>query len=130
MDVSRFLSKVLGLYLIFISLAIFINMKQVLIPVTRLVSDSPLMMVTGFFTLILGLLLVVSHNVWQWNWRVLVTIISWVILLKALCIIFCPHFMDKMTDTFIMHANIVYMTAGIDMFLGLLLCYFGFRQAK
>lgn len=70
MDISKFLSKVIGIYLIVVAIAMFVNTHQFMIDVNSLINDAPLMFVTGFFTLILGLLMVVSHNVWQGNWRI------------------------------------------------------------
>lgn len=128
MDISKFLSKVLGVYLIIISVAMFANIQQFSIYVQNLINDAPLMFVTGFFTLILGLLMVVSHNIWQWNWRIVITIIAWMILLKGASIIFYPQFIDKATILFVQNMGFAYMTASFDFILGILLCYLGFRR--
>lgn len=128
MDVSKFLGKVVGLYLILVSLALFINMHQFSVYVNELIHNAPLMFVTGFFTLILGLLMVVSHNIWQWNWRVIITIIAWITLLKAVSIIFYPQFIDSATTLFLQNMKFAYGTAGLDFILGIVLCYFGFKR--
>ncbi|CDZ76606.1 hypothetical protein BN59_00880 [Legionella massiliensis] len=128
MDRSKFLGKVLGLYLILISLAMLINMTQFAAYIQILISNAPLMLVTGCFTLILGLLIVVSHNIWKWNWQVVVTIIGWLILLKGISIIFYPAVIDKLTILFVQNTKFAYLSAGIDLILGVLLSYFGFKR--
>lgn len=128
MDVSKFLSKVMGIYFIIISTAMFTNMQQFSNSINSLINDAPLMFVTGFFTLILGILIVVSHNIWQWNWRVIITILGWITLLKGVSIIFCPQLIDKTTVLFLQNMNVAYIAAGIDFALGVLLSYFGFRH--
>lgn len=65
MDISKFLGKGLGVYLLLVSTAFLVNMSQFADLVKHLINDPPLMFVTGFFTLIIGILLVVSHNIWQ-----------------------------------------------------------------
>ncbi|CAM2844948.1 Integral membrane protein (PIN domain superfamily) [Legionella steigerwaltii] len=130
MDTSKFLSKVLGIYLIVASLAIFTNMHQFTIYVQELLKNAPLMLVLGFWTFILGLLMVVSHNVWQWNWRLLITIIAWLILLKGASIIFYPHYIDKASLLFVQNRSIAYSAAGFDLIIGIILCYLGFRREK
>lgn len=128
MNVSKFLGKVLGIYFIIVSIAMFLNMQQFIIYVNSLINNASLMFVTGFFTLILGLLMVVSHNIWRWDWRVLITLIAWIALLKGISIIFYPYFIDHATILFIHNLHIAYASAGVDLVLGLLLSYFGFKR--
>jgi len=128
MDISKFLSKVIGIYLIIVSLAMLINMHQFISYVNSLISDTPVLFVTGVFTLILGLFMVVSHNIWQWNWRVIITIFSWIALLKGASIVLCPQFIDKTTLLFVQNINIAYIAAGFDLIIGILLSYFGFKR--
>ncbi|WP_454782645.1 hypothetical protein [Legionella sp. WA2022007384] len=128
MDKSKFLSKVLGIYLIIVSLAMFLNLEQFTIYVQDLLKNAPLMLVLGLWTLILGLLMVVSHNIWEWSWRLLITLISWVVLLKGASIIFYPHYIDHATFLFTQNKNIAYSAAGFELLLGILLCYLGFKR--
>ncbi len=128
MEISRFLGKVIGLYLIIVSIAILINMPKFVSTVNELINNVPLMFVTGFFTLVLGLLLVVSHNIWQWNWRVIITIIAWISLLKGISIVLYPEIIDHATHWFVENSTFGYITGSIDLILGLILCYFGFRR--
>lgn len=128
MGISKFLSKVLGLYLVIVSLAMLIRMDQFASYVNSLINNEPLMFVTGFFTLILGLLMVVSHNIWQWHWRLIITIFSWIALIKGASIIFFPQFIDKISLLFVQNTNFAFIAAGIDLALGILLIYFGFKR--
>ncbi|QLZ67670.1 hypothetical protein FOLKNPGA_00443 [Legionella sp. PC1000] len=128
MDKSKFLSKVLGIYLIIVSLAMFANLQQFTIYVQELLKDAPLMLVTGFWTLIIGLLMVVSHNVWQWNWRLLITLIGWIILLKGTSMIFYPHYVDRATLVFMQDTSMAYSAAGFELILGIILSYLGFKR--
>ena len=49
-----------------------------------------LLYVTGIITTILGLMMVVSHNIWDNSWRVIITLIGWLVLLKGLTFLFLP----------------------------------------
>ena len=97
MDRSKFLSKVIGLYLIIVSAAILTNMQQFITQVNNLVNNAPLMFMTGFCTTIIGLLMVVSHNIWQLSWRFIITFIAWVTLIKGVSIVLYPQYIDKTT---------------------------------
>lgn len=128
METSKFLGKVIGIYLIIIAVALFVNMHQFVIYVQALINNAALMFVSGFFTLILGILVVVSHNIWKWHWRVIVTIIGWITLVKGASLIFYPHFIDKVTVLFIQNPQVAYFSAGLDFVIGLILVYFSFKR--
>lgn len=128
MDISKFLAKVIGIYLVIVTLAMLINMQQFDAVVSSLINNTALMFVTGFVTLILGILLIVSHNIWQWHWRVIITIFAWCIFLKGASIVLHPQFIDELTVYFLKSPNVGHIAAGIDGALGLLLCYLGFKR--
>lgn len=128
MDSSKFLAKSLGIYFIIICGAFFLDKERFIHLTQSLVSNEPLMFLTGFFTLILGILMVVGHPVWRWNWRVIVTIIGWLVLLKGASILIYPPYIQTVSKLFVENANFAYIALCIDLVLGLILCYFGFRR--
>ena len=128
MDTSKFLSKVIGLYLLIVSSAMLANMPSFSNHVHSLITNSSLMFVAGFFTLILGLLMIVSHNIWQWNWRVIITLIAWLVLIKALSILIFPEYIDQMSAILLNNLHFAYGAASLNFLLGLLLTYFGFKR--
>ncbi len=123
MDTSKFLGKVIGFYLLIIGSAMLSNMHQFTSHVVKLIHDTQLMFVSGFFALIIGLLLVVSHNIWQWSWRVIITIIAWLTLIKGVSIVYFPGYLDIITIHFVRNMQVAYAAAGIDVVLGLVLIY-------
>lgn len=128
MNVSKFLGKVIGIYMILVSIAALINMPQFANMVSDLLNNTSLMYVSGFFTLIIGILLVVSHNIWEWSWRLIITIISWLILLKGASIIFYPQFIDKTSTLFAQNTGFAYGVVIFDLIIGLILISFGFKR--
>lgn len=128
MDSSKKLTRILGLYIIIIGFALLINMDLFKTLIQNLIDDKPLMFVTGFFTLILGLIMVVIHNIWQWNWRLLTTLIGWIVLLKGLSLILFPSLIDKLTLIFLQNSMFGYLAAGINILLGFILCYCSFKN--
>lgn len=41
--------------------------------------------------LVLGVVMVNGHNIWVGDWRVLVTIVSWAVLLESVALILAPQ---------------------------------------
>ena len=55
---------------------------------------------TGYITFLLGLVTVVLHNLWVWDWRVAITILGWVTLLKGIEKIGFPERVNKKAQMF------------------------------
>ena len=47
--------------------------------------------VTGFFTLLVGMLLVANHNIWVKDWSVIVTIFGWAAVIKGILFMAFPE---------------------------------------
>ncbi len=127
MDTSKFLARVIGIYMLIISVGFLINIKELTGHVQNMINNPELMFVTGFFTLIIGILLVVSHNIWECNWKVIITIIAWIVLLKGASLVFYPRFLDTITEEFVRNPTMAYVCLIIDLIIALVLIYFGFR---
>jgi hypothetical protein len=128
MDMSKFLAKVLGIYFLLLGISMLMNMHYFIVNFQEIIKNTPLMLVTGFFILILGVLMVVSHNIWQWSWQVLITIIGWMILLKGVSTIFYPQYIDQAIILLAQNQHIVYSSAVLNFILGIILSYFGFKR--
>ena len=125
MDASIFLAKVIGLFLSISTISIIIRYKQFAL-IEKEVAKNPLLIyLSGFSALILGILLVVSHNMWVLDWRLIITIIGWMTLFKGIFRIFYPETViklisQKMNNKFFLLAEIIFF------FVGLYLIYYGF----
>src|ERR1017187_10925805 len=62
---TLFLSRLIGLYCIFIALSMITRKQATLESVTTLLHDPSMMFVLGAITLIAGLAMVLMHNIWS-----------------------------------------------------------------
>jgi hypothetical protein len=90
METTLFLAKVIGLYFLVIGLHMALRGKELRLMFEAFAENRPLTYLTSVFALILGLLLVVSHNVWVAGWPVIVTLLSWLVLIKAIAYLLLP----------------------------------------
>ena len=91
METTLFLAKVLGLYLLVIGLHLSLRRKELGPLFEAFLENRPLVYLASVFALILGLLLVVSHNLWVAGWPVIITLLSWLVLVKALAYLLLPY---------------------------------------
>lgn len=126
MEISFFLAKVLGLYLAIIGLYMFIMPEHLRRVVDDILSNRGLFFLSAIIALILGILLVISHNEWIFNWRVLITLIGWISLLKGITNMFIPHLTTQFTERYF-NSDFAYRIAGVISFsFGMILLYCGF----
>lgn len=122
MDLSVFVAKVLALTYISAGIAAMTGK----VAFGKLVEDferSPgLTFVSGFFTLVLGMILVHFHNIWAADWTVLITIVGWLSLFKGIRLMAFPQSMSFFRNWY---KNT--KTWGMVMIaFGVLFAYFGF----
>lgn len=129
MTVSIFLAKALGFYLIFISIAYVLNKKKFIPLLMNMMNKPEIMLVTGIIALIMGILIVVSHNIWVKDWRVIITVIGWMALLKAINIILFPEFMINISTKWIQNNVAYYITFLFTFLIGSILLYIAYTHS-
>jgi hypothetical protein len=83
----------------------------------------PLLFLSGLLTLIGGLAIVNTHNVWQGGWPVIITVFGWLAVIGGAARMLFPQTVIGMGER--MLGNKTYLTgAGIvEGLIGLWLCY-------
>ena len=84
MELSLFLAKLFGLTLIIYAIAIFMRPQLMNTVVKDLKPDSFLMLMAGLVGIVGGLSIILTHNLWTQDWRVLITLFGWAALLKGI----------------------------------------------
>src|SRR3989338_6826871 len=126
MDLSIYLAKVMGLYLLIVSFGLLINKKRLIHILIDFLKNPPLVFLSGFFALVIGLLLVTSHNIWIMDWPVLITILGWLSLIKGTIRIAFPHFLVTTSQKWIQNDTFYNTTFFIMIFIGFTLLYYGY----
>ncbi|VBB44426.1 membrane hypothetical protein [uncultured Desulfatiglans sp.] len=95
----------------------------------RLIEDfyrnAALVYLAGFMAVVLGFLMVSSHNLWVKDWRVLITILGWLALIKGVLLISFPGFVQGYSRPFFGERGLMWLPLAAVP-LGLLFGYFGF----
>ena len=126
METSIVIAKIVGPLFLIVGAGIFINVEHY----RRLVADfaaSPLSIYTsGTIAIVLGLLVITFHNVWQWHWPVIITLLGWAALLKGAVRVIAPRFVISRAQQYARNTNTVLITALVTLVLGGVLTYFGY----
>jgi hypothetical protein len=91
-----FYAQVIGLWLFLVALATLVHHPRFRKTISETLSHPGLMTFSGLIALALGLLIVISHNIWVAAWPVLVTLVGWVLIFQGVMRLFWPDAFAKM----------------------------------
>ena len=89
MDVSLFLAKFWGWYLVIFFLILSYNPTRIQQIFSDL-KDQKFLILFSFLAIIVGLVSVLFHNVWEPDWRLIITGLGWMALLLGLFLFAFP----------------------------------------
>ena len=90
------------------------------------VQNHALVVFSGGVSIVVGLLIVLSHNIWVAEWPVLITLVGWLMLLQGVMRVFFPDSFAKcMKD--LMHKTGYLLMSWIGLIVGIYLVWIGFK---
>jgi hypothetical protein len=92
MNIANTLAVLMGSALVIMGITLF-NKSYFNAVMTDLANSKGLLWVTGFITFVMGMVIVALYNVWSADWRVLVTLLGWLTLIKGAVIMLFPSSM-------------------------------------
>jgi hypothetical protein len=123
---SIYLAKLIGPVALAIGLALLLNRAGFRALASEFLASPALMFLSGVITMPAGLAIVLAHNVWTPDWRVVITVLGWLALFGGALRIIAPQrtaaFGRRMMD----HPITPCISAAIYIALGALLCFFGY----
>jgi hypothetical protein len=127
---TLFLSRLIGLYCILVALSMITRRQATLEWVTALLHDPSMIFVLGAITLIAGLAMVLTHNIWSDGARVvIVTLVGWITLIKSLSFLFLPPQIEAGLFLKRLHyEQLFYLYCAFSLVLGSYLTYGGFKS--
>jgi hypothetical protein len=125
--VTKFIAKLLGLWMVLTMLGMAADKTGTVEALNGFFNDPGLMWVTGVFTMLVGLAIVVGHNRWSGGaLRVAVTIVGWVILIKGLAFVWLPPTAQTLFHQSLHFAQFYYAYLVVAFVVGACLIYGGF----
>jgi hypothetical protein len=126
MQTSIFLARLLGPLLLLTGAGIVLNPKSFRTIAGEVVRSVTLVYLFGFMDLAAGLAIVLTHNVWVVSWRVLITLIGWLLLIRGAVRIVAPEIVMGYAAKVIRNKQVIPSAGAVVGVLGLVLCYFGY----
>lgn len=98
MDMTSFFAQLWGSFFLVFG-ALFIITRQ-LGRTIEMTDDKAFVISTGYTSFLMGLVTVLLHNVWVWDWPVVITVLGWSTLIKGITKIGFPEMIRKQAQRF------------------------------
>ena len=128
MSTSVFLAKLIGPVMLVVGLAVFANQRGFREMTEEFLASRALMFLAGLVIMPAGLAIVLTHDVWTADWRVMITTFGWLGTMGGAIRLFEPPFLVKTGRAFLRQPTFTPIAAAIWVALGLLFCFFGYRH--
>jgi hypothetical protein len=126
MSTSVFLARLIGPVMLVVGLAVFANPRGFREMAEEFLASRALMFLSGLILMPAGLAIVLTHNVWTADWRVLITLLGWLAAVGGALRLFGPLFVVKAGHAMLNKPYFTPIAAAIWVVLGLLFCFFGY----
>ena len=114
-----YLARFIGLFLLIVSLSMFLDRDSIIEMATALIDDRALLLIVGLIALGIGLAIVVGHNVWSGGpMPILITLFGWSQLLRGLALLLLPAETQIAFFQVMRLEDFFYIYAGIPLVLG------------
>lgn len=123
MDLTLFLARVIGWYFVIISLYMLCCQQALKAIIADILGERALIFFIAIVTVVLGLLLVISHNVWVMGWPVIITLIAWLVLIGGVFRLINPSLLTKIAQWWLRNPAYLTIAAIIYLIIGLYLLY-------
>src|SRR4030042_1562215 len=121
MDNSILLAKFIGPFIIIIGIGILFNTKIFLRIGEDFFKNSALVYISGIVTFLMGMAIVLFHNIWVADWRVIITLFGWSTLIKGAWLIILPGTLAKVSQIYLKNIKFLVVPWIIMIALGILL---------
>ena len=123
MHIANKLAILAGSAIFVVGLSLFIN-PYVSMVMSDLVNNQGLLWVTGLITFVMGTVMLALYNTWSKSWRVLVTIIGWLAVIKGAVLMLFPQVMTLYVNflsntTLILSGIYAIVLGGLFLVLGI-----------
>jgi len=126
MEHSLFIARIFGLCYLVMGIELLCNRKVLERVMEDIAKNAALLFAFGLFALVVGFAIMLTHNVWVTDWRVIITVLGWMGAAKGAWMIIFPGSVPKITEMYLRNKTLLTLHAIVALCLGALLTFLGF----
>ena len=128
MSNSVFIARLIGPVMLVIGLAVFANQRAFRELAEEFLASRALTFLSGLIIMPAGLAIVLTHNIWAVDGRVMITMFGWANLIGGAIRLAAPAYVMQTGRAMLKRRYAIPVFAAIWVVAGALFCLFGFRH--
>ena len=125
MSTSVFLARLIGPVMLVIGLAVLTNQRAFREMADEFLRSRALLFLSGLIIMPIGLAIVLVHNIWAADGRVMITLFGWVNLIGGAVRLCAPEYVMQTGRAMLKRPHFITIAAAFWIVAGLLFCLFG-----
>jgi hypothetical protein len=126
MQTSIFLAKLIGPVMLAAALGLLVNREGYRAMARDFLDSLPLIYVSGVLVMTAGVAIVLSHNVWALDWRVIITLFGWMGAIGGAVRIICFSWVKRAGEAMLDKPWAMTIGGVGWLILAAVLCYYGY----
>lgn len=126
MDTSILIAKILGPLYVVSAFAWLFNQKTYGKMIADFSTQRGLLYITAILAFLFGAVILSFHNVWSSDWRIIITVLGYLGLLKGLTLLVFPEFSMQLTHKVATMASLMNGLLLLVFAVGIVLVWFGY----
>lgn len=132
MATSRYIARLMGPVLLTIGIGMALGLLMEGHGYSSLlkefIANRGLIFITGALALLAGVAIVNAHNLWVPDWRVIVTILGWLLILRGIMLLVFPVTVQTLGDRMVASQGGIVAGATVTFVLGAILSIVGYEH--
>jgi hypothetical protein len=126
MQTSVYLARLIGPIFLAVGIGALVNAAVYKKLAAQFLDNIALIYVSGLLLMTAGVAVVLAHNVWVAEWRVLITLLGWIAAIAGAVRIVMPQGTERVGRRIIKHPQGLTIAAVVWLAIGAVLCFFGY----
>jgi hypothetical protein len=126
MQTSAFLAKLIGPIFLAVGIGLLANAAAYRTLAGELLGSTAQIYLSGLLTMTAGMALVLTHNVWAPDWRILITLLGWLAAIGGAARIVVPQGSQRIGRSLLARRQSLAVAAAIWLAIGAVLSFFGY----
>ena len=126
MENSTFLAQLMGPVFIVMGAGMLISPRDYRMTAEEFLRSRALIYIAGLMALVPGLAIVLAHNVWEFDWRLIITLLGWLGVIGGVFRLLLPRQVTAIGSAMLAHPEWLRIPGAGVVALGVILVYFVF----
>lgn len=126
MAATILIARLIGPILLVAAIAMLVDVKDMQKMAREFLESRALIFFSGFLTMLAGLAIVNSHNIWIMEWPVIITLFGWAMIIGGAIRIAFPSVVRSIGSTMVENPTLIRVSGAAWAIIGAFLIYKGY----